>query len=260
MELSASLADAKSLVFNVTEPRPRPLGDVVLQRCISHQRALLVSRILESQGALVINRTAVAEVCSNKLATTIALSKAGVPTPRTVVALSSERVLEAAEALGFPLVMKPFLGSWGRMVTLVRDRETLRSVVELREELPNPLDHMYYIQEYVDRPPRDVRAVVAGDQIIACVYRHAPEGDWKTNVARGGKSEAFSPDAALQEIILRAASCVGGGVFGVDAMESPDGYLVHEVNNTVEFRGAQSAVSWSIPRKIIEYVVREAKR
>jgi [lysine-biosynthesis-protein LysW]--L-2-aminoadipate ligase len=119
---------------------------------------------------------------------------------------------------------------------------------------------MYYIQEYVHRPQRDIRAVVAGDQIVACVYRYAPEGDWRTNVARGGRSEAFSPSKSLQEMILRAASCVGGGVLGVDAMETPDGYVVHEVNNTVEFKGAQSAVSWSIPKKIMQYVIEEAKR
>jgi [lysine-biosynthesis-protein LysW]--L-2-aminoadipate ligase len=257
---TAALTDVKGLAFTVTGQSSAPLGDVMLQRCISHQRALMVSRILEGTGAAVVNRASVAEVCGNKLATSIALSKAGVPTPKTVVALSSEGVSAAAEQLGFPLVLKPFSGSWGRMVTIVRDRETLQSVVELREELPNPIEHMFYMQEYVRRPPRDIRAVVAGEEIVACVFRHAPDGEWRTNVARGGRSEAFSPDASLRETVLRAASCVGGGVLGVDAMESPDGYMVHEVNNTVEFRGAQSAVAWSIPRKIMQYVVGQAKR
>jgi [lysine-biosynthesis-protein LysW]---L-2-aminoadipate ligase len=256
----AALTDVKGLALEVSKTGgPRAAG-IALQRCISHQRALLVSRILEGQGVPVINSAAVAEVCGNKLATTIALSKAKVPTPRTMVALSSEGVMGAAEELGFPVVLKPFSGSWGRMVTIVRDRETLQSVVELREELPNPMEHMFYLQEYVHRPPRDIRVVVAGDQIAACVFRHAPEGEWRTNVARGGRSEAFSPDSVLQETVLRAAACVGGGVLGVDAMESPNGYLVHEVNNTVEFRGAQSAVSWSIPRKIMEYVLGEARK
>jgi [lysine-biosynthesis-protein LysW]--L-2-aminoadipate ligase len=256
----ASLNDVKRLMFEVSGPRTQTLGDIVLQRCISHQRALLISRILEGQGTPVINRTAVAEVCGNKLATTIALSRASIPTPRTMVTLSPEMVIEAAEELGYPVVLKPFSGSWGRMVTIVRDRETLQSVVELREELPNPMEHMYYIQEYIHRPQRDIRAVVAGNQIVACVYRYAPEGDWRTNVARGGRSEAFSPSKSLQEMILRAASCVGGGVLGVDAMETPDGYVVHEVNNTVEFKGAQSAVNWSIPKKIMQYVIGEAKK
>jgi [lysine-biosynthesis-protein LysW]--L-2-aminoadipate ligase len=132
-------------------------------------------------------------------------------------------------------------------------------LVELREELPNPIDHMYYVQEYIRRPPRDIRAVVAGERIVACVYRYSAPGDWRTNVARGGTSKAFEPEPHLQEMILKAASAVGGGILGVDAMESPDGYVVHEVNNTVEFKGAQSAVGWSIPKKIIEYLVESAK-
>jgi [lysine-biosynthesis-protein LysW]--L-2-aminoadipate ligase len=256
----ATLTDVKGLAFEVSRSDASRVPSIALQRCISHQRALLISRVLEGRGVRVVNPASVAETCGNKLATTIALARAKVPTPRTMVAMSSEGVLGAAEELGFPVVLKPFSGSWGRMVTIVRDKETLQSVVELREELPNPMEHMFYIQECVRRPPRDIRAVVAGDRIVACVFRHAPEGEWRTNVARGGRSEAFKPDSALEETVLRAAACVGGGVLGVDAMESDGGYLVHEVNNTVEFRGAQGAVSWSIPRKIMEYVVSEAKK
>ena len=258
MGVETAMADAKTLVFEVTK-RQEALGDLVLQRCISHYRALFLSRMLEASGVPVVNRLAVAEVCGNKLATTIALVRAGIPTPRTLVALSSETVAEVAERLGYPVVLKPFTGSWGRLVSVVRDKATLDSIVELREELPNPLDHMYYVQEYVARPPRDIRAVIAGGQIAACVYRYAPEGDWRTNVARGGRSEAFTPEPGLKEILLRAGDAVGGGVLGVDAMESTRGYVVHEVNNTVEFRGAQSAVQWSIAKKIMEYVVATAR-
>ena len=257
--LDASLVDVKGLAFQVSKRLP-DLGGAVLQRCISHYRSLLLSRALEGAGLVVINRHAVAEVCSNKLATTIALSKAGVPTPRTFLALSSETVERAADELGFPLVLKPFTGSWGRMVTIVRDRPTLRSLVEYKEELANPLEHMYYLQEYVKRPPRDIRAIVAGDQLVACVHRYAPKGEWRTNVARGGTSKAFRPDPELKELIHKASAAVGGGVLGVDAMESSDGYLVHEVNNTVEFRGAQSAVWTSIPKKIMRYVAEAVKR
>lgn len=260
MGVEASLVDAKGLTFEISRGEADKMGDLVLQRCISHYRALFLSRMLEGHGAAVINKFHVAEVCGNKLATTIALAKAGVPTPKTVVALSAEMVEKAAEDVGYPLVLKPFTGSWGRMVSVVRDRETLQTIVELREELPNPLEHMYYLQQLVSRPPRDIRAVVAGDDIAACVHRYAPEGDWKTNVARGGMSKAFDPPAELKEIILKAAEAVGGGVLGVDAMEADGGFVVHEVNNTVEFKGAQSAVQWSIPKKIVEYAVGVAKK
>jgi [lysine-biosynthesis-protein LysW]--L-2-aminoadipate ligase len=258
--VEASLVDAKTLVFEVTGRSALDLGEVVLQRCISHYRTLFLTRILEAYRVRVVNSYAVAELCGNKLATTIALAGAGVATPRTCIALSAEMVEKAAQQLGFPLVIKPFTGSWGRMVSMVRDVHTLESIVELREELPNPLEHMYYLQEYIKRPPRDIRAVVAGDEIVACVYRYAAEGDWRTNVARGGTSKAFSPEPELRELIHKAAEAVGGGILGVDAMEAPSGYVVHEVNNTVEFKGAQSAVDWSIPAKLIEYLTRTVRR
>jgi [lysine-biosynthesis-protein LysW]---L-2-aminoadipate ligase len=257
--LEASLVDVKGLVFHLPS-KPSELGDAVLQRCISHYRSLLVSRTLEGAGVSVINRYSVAEVCSNKLATSIALSRAGVPNPKTVVAISAEMVEKAAEELGYPVVMKPFSGSWGRMVTIVRDRPTLQSLVEYKEELANPAEHMYYLQKYIERPPRDIRAIVAGDELVACVHRYAPEGEWRTNVARGGTSKAFAPDPELKEVIHRASGAVGGGILGVDAMESPDGYLVHEVNNTVEFKGAQSAVETDIPRKLMGYVADSVRK
>jgi len=252
--------DVKGLVFEVPKRRPE-FGDVVLQRCISHYRSSLLTQTLEGAGLKVINSFAVAETCSNKLATSIALANARVPTPRTYLALTSEAAEEAAEELGYPLVMKPFTGSWGRMVTVVRDRATLQSLIEFKEELANPQEqHMYYLQEYIRRPPRDVRAIVAGDAIVACVHRIAPKGEWRTNVARGAVSREFKPDRELEEIILKAAEAVGGGILGVDAMEPDSGYLVHEVNNTVEFKGAQSAVDTDIPAQLIRYVARSARR
>ncbi len=233
----------------------------MLQRCISHYRSSLLTQMLEGSGLKVINSFAVAETCSNKLATSLALANAGVPTPRTFLALTSAAAEEAAEKLGFPFVLKPFTGSWGRMVTVVRDRATLQSLIEYKEELANPQEqHMYYLQEYIRRPPRDIRAIVAGDSIVACVHRIAPQDEWRTNVARGAVSKAFKPDSELKEIIHKAADAVGGGILGVDAMEPESGYIVHEVNNTVEFKGAQSAVETDIPAQLIKYVAESARK
>jgi len=258
--LEASLVDSKGLIFEVPKRHP-DLGDVVLQRCISHYRSSTLTLMLEGAGLKVINSYDVAETCSNKLATSIALANAKVPTPRTFLALTSDAAEEAADRLGYPFVLKPFTGSWGRMVTVVPDRNTLQSLIEYKEELANPQEqHMYYLQEFVRRPPRDIRAIVAGDKIIACVHRIAPPGEWRTNVARGAVSKAFKPDGQLKEVILKAAEAVGGGILGVDAMESESGYLVHEVNNTVEFKGAQSAVDTDIPAQLIRYVSQVAKR
>jgi [lysine-biosynthesis-protein LysW]--L-2-aminoadipate ligase len=256
----AALVDAKPLAFNISKiSSPRGLGDVVLQRCISFYRTLYLTFILENLGKVVVNSSKVTETCGNKMITTLTLAKAKIPTPKTLVALSSDSVVEAAERIGFPVVMKPFVGSWGRLVSIARDKETLLSMVELKEELPNPIEHMYYLQEFVKRPPRDIRAVVAGDQLAACVYRYSPVDDWRTNVARGGSTKAFKPDKELLELIFRASEAVGGGVLGVDAMESENGYLIHEVNNTVEFKGAQSATEGSIAKKIAAYVIQKGR-
>lgn len=258
---SAELVDGRALFFEATAKKSeQKFGDVVLQRCISYYRSLFLTRIMEHFGAYVINTSKVSEVCGNKLVSSMVLARAGVPTPKTYVALSSESVDEAAEALGYPVVLKPFIGSWGRMISIAKDNQTLDTIVELRESIPNPIEHMYYLQDFVERPPRDIRAIVAGDDIIATVYRNAAANEWRTNVARGATTTAFKPDKELKEIVLKAAHVVGGGILGVDVMESSEGYLVHEVNNTVEFKGAQAASKTKIAAKMIEYVIRSAKR
>jgi [lysine-biosynthesis-protein LysW]---L-2-aminoadipate ligase len=258
----SELIDVRKLSFNVTAKKvTNGFGDIVLQRCISYYRSAFLTRILENFGIKVINSTKVSEACGNKLVTSMLLAKAGVPTPKTYVALSSESVFETAEKLGYPVVIKPFTGSWGRMVDVAKEPQTLGTIVEYRESMQSPVEHMYYIQEFVKRPPRDIRLIVAGDEVIASVYRNAPEGEWRTNVARGGTTTRFKLNKEIEDITLRAAKAVGGGILGVDAMESRDhGYTVHEVNNTVEFKGAQGATEHRIAKKMIEYVIKEAKR
>ena len=258
----SELIDVRKLSFNVTGKRlNNGFGDIVLQRCISYYRSIFLARILENFGIRVINSTKVSEACGNKLVTSMLLAKAGVPTPKTYVALDSESVFETAEKLGYPVVVKPFTGSWGRMVDIAKEPQTLGTIVEYRESMQSPVEHMYYLQEYVKRPPRDIRLIVAGDEVIAAVYRNAPKGEWRTNVARGGTTTGFKLNKEIEDITLKAAKAVGGGILGVDAMESKDqGYTIHEVNNTVEFKGAQGATEHRIAKKIIDYVIREAKR
>ena len=259
---TSELIDVRKLAFNVTGKRVNNgFGDIVLQRCISYYRSIFLTRILENFGIRVVNTSRVSEACGNKLVTSMLLAKAGVPTPKTLVALSSESVFETAEKVGYPVVVKPFTGSWGRMVDIAKEPQTLGTIVEYRESMQSPVEHMYYIQEFVKRPPRDIRLIVAGDEVIASVYRNAPEGEWRTNVARGGTTTGFKLNKEIEDVTLRAAKAVGGGVLGVDAMESKEtGYTVHEVNNTVEFKGAQNATEHRIARKIVDYVIREAKR
>ncbi|MGQ9468469.1 MAG: lysine biosynthesis protein LysX [Nitrososphaerales archaeon] len=261
--LSIKLSDAKSLCLNTKSPDEESkaiFGDLVLQRCISYFRGLHVTAFLESKGIDVINSLNVAQICGDKILTTLALIKAGVPTPETLIAFSPESVSKAIDKTGYPVVLKPIIGSWGRLIALLKDKDTADAIIESRESLNNPIYKIYYIQEMVNRPPRDIRTIVVGERIVASIYRYAPEGEWRTNVARGGKTTICPLTNELEDLVLKAAKAVGGGILGVDAMESPNGILVHEVNNTVEFKGAMASGATNIPDEILNYVIELARR
>jgi len=253
--------DAKEVHLTITDPSEgRELfGDVALERCVSFFRGLYLGAILESKDIRVINRYSVASLCGNKLLTSLSLARAGIPTPRTVVAFTIEEAMKALEANGYPAVLKPVFGSWGRLMAPLQDRRTAQAIFEHREEMANPLYQIYYIQEMVERPPRDIRTVVVGDEIAASIYRYSAPDDWRTNIARGGKAEVCPLTEELADMILKAAETVGGGVLGVDAMETKNGIVIHEVNSTVEFKGAMSASEVDIPGKIIDYALKTAK-
>ena len=255
--------DAKMLMLDSrakSKEVQKEFGDAVLQRCISYFRGQHVTAYLELKGLTVINKHRVGEICGNKYLTTLALEKAGVPTPRTMFAFTADSAKEAVEKLGYPAVLKPVVGSWGRGVAPLKDRDSASPIIELREEMTGALNQIYYIQEMIKRPPRDIRTIVVGDRVIAAAYRYAPPKDWRTNVARGGKTAPCKITKELEEMALKAADAVGGGILGVDAMESPDGLVIHEVNNTVEFKGASQVNETNIPETIVDHVLSIAKR
>ena len=260
--IKVQMTDAKNITVTTDSKRKElSLGDVILQRSISHFRGLYLTSCLEFLGFPVINKFKVGETCGNKLLTSLTLAKHKVPTPKTHFAFSASAAMEAIGGTGFPVVLKPIIGSWGRGVFPLRDDEVANMIFEMREEDNNPLGRIYYIQEMIQRPPRDIRCIVVGDDIIAAVYRYSAQNEWRTNVARGGKAENASITKELEEIALRAASAVGGGVLGVDLMEDEHrGLLVHEINNTVEFRGASNVSSVDIASAIIDYSVTVVKR
>lgn len=260
--LDLKLIDSKEVCLSVIEDSKKTkdeFGDVVIQRCISYFRGLHITAILEALGLKVINSFNVSLICGNKLFTVLALAKAGIPIPRTLVAFTGEGAIKALDLLGYPSVLKPVVGSWGRLVALIRDRESAQALVESREEMQNALMQIYYLQEYIKRPPRDIRVLTVGDEVVAAAYRYSAEGDWRTNVARGGRTEPCQLTDELTELALKASEAVGGGVLAVDCMESPNGIVVHEVNNTPEFKGLYSATKVNIPEKIIEYAIKVMK-
>jgi [lysine-biosynthesis-protein LysW]--L-2-aminoadipate ligase len=212
-----------------------PRFDAALCREISHSRAYYACLLLAGGGTPTVNRAEVIAACGDKARTSLLLAAAGLPTPRTVVALTPDAALEAAEKLGFPVVAKPLTGSWGRMVTVLRDRQEAQAVLEHRAALPNPQQHVIYLQELVDKPGRDIRVLVSGDEVLGATYRYGQQ--WRTGVASNGTSRPCPLSAELTGLALGAARVVGGGFLGVDLVESPDGLAVLEVNHTPEFRG-----------------------
>lgn len=232
-----------------------PVAPVVLQRCVSQWRGLSLAHALRAGGARVINPPEVILTCGDKLATSAALVCNGVPTPRTSVAVDRQAALEEAERLGYPVVLKPLVGSWGRLVARADSPAALESLIEYKEVLGGPEHKVHYLQEFVDKPGRDIRAFVVGDEVIGAIYRTSE--NWITNTARGGLASNCPLSDELVDVTLRAARAVGGGILAVDLAESSRGLLVIEVNHTMEFRNSITTTGVDIPGRIAEYAARQ---
>ena len=260
--IKSKIVDAKTItVGTYSKTKDFPLGDVILQRSVSYYRGLYLTACLEFLGFKVINRFEVGQICGNKLITSIKLAENKIPSPKTQFAFSADSGLESIKKTGFPLVLKPIVGSWGRGIYPLRDLETANMIIEMREEDNSPLSRIYYIQEMIDRPPRDIRCIVIGDQAVTAIYRYSSQSEWRTNVARGGNVELAPITKEIEDLALRAAKAVGGGILGVDMMEDKNhGLVVHEINNTVEFRGAATVSKIDIPGEMIDYAVKLARK
>jgi len=254
--VETKVIDDRELVLAV-EQRPELGVDVILERCIQHGTALYALSVFDAWGVPTVNRYEVAEICGNKLLTTMRLIRDGVPSPRTRVAFTPESALVAIEELGYPVVLKPLIGSWGRLISKVNDREAAEAIVEHKDVLGNYLHSIYYIQEYIQKPGRDIRAFVVGSETIAAIYRASEH--WITNTARGGRASNCPVTPELDALCVRAARAVGGGVVAIDLLEAPEGLLVNEVNYTMEFRNSIDTTGVNIPAKIVDYVLEVAR-
>ncbi|MEM6428036.1 MAG: lysine biosynthesis protein LysX [Deinococcota bacterium] len=242
---------APHLTFDFNEGNTFEGLEVVLERCVSQTRGLAISRALTGLGVQVINHPDVIEVCGDKLATNAALARAGVPTPRTGVAFDTESALTLCERFGYPVVLKPVVGSWGRMVSKINDQDAAEAIFEHKEVLGGPQHKVFYIQAFVNKPGRDIRAFVVGGEVIAAIYRTSEH--WITNTARGAVATNCPLYDELTDICRKAAGAVGGGIVAVDLLESEDGLLVNEVNHTMEFRNSVSTTGVDIPGKVVDY-------
>jgi len=255
------MIDAKTTQINTESKKNNfDFGDVVIERCVSYFRGLHFTACLEFLDVPVINKFEVANNCGNKMLTSLLLRKHNVPTPKTYFSFSSDAALETLDKEGYPLVIKPITGSWGRGVMALKDRDTADAIVEVRELSDGPLDRIYYLQEMVRRPPRDIRAITVGEQVIAAMYRTSTDS-FKTNIALGAEPIACEITKELDDVCVKASKAVGGGILGIDVMEDEKhGLVVHEINNTVEFKGLAKVAKRNIPKEMIEYAIASAIR
>jgi len=254
--LDFQVLDDRELIFRLNSKHMD--FDVVLERCVNHSRALYALKVLNDWGIPTVNRFEVADVCGNKFLTTNALIRDGVPSPKTLLAFTPDSALKAIEELGYPVVLKPAVGSWGRLLSKINDREAAEAILEHKEVLGSYHHSIFYIQEYIPKAGRDIRSFVVGDETICAIYRYSSH--WITNTARGGKAENCPVTDDLNRLSLGAAKAVGGGIVAIDLFESDRGLLVNEVNYTMEFRNSIDTTGVNIPAKVIDYVLQTGRR
>lgn len=246
------LLDDRALTFTLGQ---RAVDvDVIMERSINHSRALHALRLFESQGLVCVNSSAVATTCGDKLLTSVALEEHGVPQPEVRVAFTPESALAAIEAMGYPVVLKPAVGSWGRLLAKVNDRDAAEALLEHKTVLGSYHHSIFYIQRFVDKPGRDIRAFVIGDQCVAAIYRASSH--WITNTARGGQATVCPVTDELARVAVAGARAVGGGVVALDLFETPGGLIVNEINYTMEFKNSVGPTGVDIPALIVDYVLR----
>ena len=230
--------------------------DVLFERSISYSRGIYISKIYEANGVKVVNSPLVAERCGDKYVTSQILVREGIPTPRVLMAFDEEAALMAVDALGFPCVLKPVVGSWGRLLAKVDDRHAAESFIEHKSSLG--VNHqIFYIQEYINKPGRDIRAFVIGEEPIGAIYRTSP--NWITNTARGGIASNCPLTPELSDLCRRTARAMGGGLLAIDVFETENGLTINEVNHTMEFRNSITTTGVNIPALMVEYVLAQAR-
>ena len=252
------MIDARRLVLALDDPGPMAQFDVVLDRCLSHSQSLTVATSLEHWGIPCVNSAEVNRLCGNKIDTSAKLLAAGVPTIPVKVAMTPETALEAIESMGYPVVLKPPIGSWGRLLTKVNDRDSAEAILEHKSVLGSVNHSLFYIQPYIDKGSSDIRTFVVGDETICGVRRRSEH--WITNTARGATTEKCEITPTIDRLSRDAAAVAGGGMLAVDLFETASGeLLVNEINSSMEFRNSSEPTGVNIPARMAEYVVAQAR-
>ena len=254
LDIDIHMIDCKRLALDL-EKKPDDYGTVI-QRCVSYYRNIHSTAALEGLGVHVINCLHTGIYAGNKLFTHMLLKEFGVSTPAATVSFSKSAALDMMVSKSFPQVIKPTVGSWGRLVSKLNDRDTAQGILESRESM-YPIHQIHYIEEFVKRPPRDIRAIMVGDEVVAAIYRNSD--NWKTNMALGGVAEPCKVTSEMEEMCLKAKDAVRGDIIGVDLMESDDGLVIHEINNTTEYKNTVRVCEVDIPRLMLQYAIERSR-
>lgn len=255
--VNLQIIDVREQIF---DPKHNEFNfDLALERCVSTVKGMHAVEFFESMGVPTVNSLNVARTCENKFTTSIALVKHKVPTPRFALVFSEVQAKKAIEQMGgFPVVLKPVSGSWGRLVAKINDLHALEAVIEQKIALGGPHHHAFYIQQYIEKPGRDIRIHVIGREVIAAIYRQSSH--WVTNTARGAEALPCQIDKDLASIAKMAGDAIGCGVLGVDVFETDSGYVVNEVNHTMEFKNVQRVTGIDVAGCIIDYCISVLKK
>ncbi|OVE83542.1 lysine biosynthesis protein LysX [Natronolimnobius baerhuensis] len=249
--------DVRKQTFDISEaPEAFADLDIVVDRCLATSRSLYATQFFEAYGIPVINSHETADICADKVKNSLALEQAGVPTPATKVAFTKETAMDAIEEFGYPCVLKPVVGSWGRLMAKIDSPDAAEAILEHKATLGHYEHKVFYVQEFVDKPGQDIRVLATDGEPIAGMVRSSDH--WITNAAKGAETDVFEPDEEAKALVQKASDAVGGGLLGIDLMETEDGYTVHEVNHTVEFKALDGAVETDIAGTVVDWLEQKA--
>ncbi|MBI4226255.1 lysine biosynthesis protein LysX [Candidatus Roizmanbacteria bacterium] len=232
--------------------------DLALERCVSTVKGMHATRYYESVGIPVVNSSQIASICEDKFLTSLTLKKNQVPTVDFALVFSLPQAKQAIELMGgFPVVLKPTQGSWGRLLAKINDQDSLEAVLEHKEVLGSPQQKAFYLQKFVQKPDRDIRTFVIDGKVICAIYRTSPH--WITNTARGGIATNCPITKELADISKKASDAVGGGILAMDIFETEKGYAINEINHTMEFKNSEAPTRVSISGAIVDYCLQVIK-
>ena len=253
--------DVRKQQFNVSEaPTVFDDVDVVVDRCLATSRSVDATKFVDAYDVPVVNAPETAEVCADKVKNSLALVDADVPTPNTDVAFTKDTAMESIEEFGYPCVLKPVVGSWGRLMAKIDSRSAAEAILEHKETLGHYEHKVFYVQEFVDKPGRDIRVLATDGEPVAAMVRSSDH--WLTNAAKGAETDTFELDDRALELVEKASDAVGGGLLGIDLMETGvdeetgevEDYTVHEVNHTVEFKALDDVSDVDVPARVVDWL------